>query len=70
MAAGTALTAGFNYMYDNNILGLQDGLDYVGGKLDDFGNTVKDSFNDTVDKAGEAISSGLDAINPMNWGWS
>lgn len=23
-----------------------------------------------IDKAGEAISSGLDAINPMNWGWS
>ncbi|OEH56313.1 hypothetical protein AQ616_01985 [Oceanobacillus sp. E9] len=23
-----------------------------------------------IDKAGEAISSGLNAINPMNWGWS
>ncbi|WP_158591826.1 ribonuclease YeeF family protein [Oceanobacillus halophilus] len=69
IAVGTTFTVGFNYMYDNNILGLQDGLDYVGQKLDEFGNNVKETASDLVESAGEAIQSGLDAINPMNWSW-
>lgn len=65
VAVGAVATWGFNYMYDNNILGLQDGLDAVGRKLDDIGESIGSFAKD----AGEAISSGLSAINPMNWGW-
>ncbi|MRX72693.1 hypothetical protein GJU40_11090 [Bacillus lacus] len=65
VAVGTLATWGFNYLYDNNVGGLQDGLDAVGRKLDDAGKAVGSFVKD----AGEAISSGLDAINPMNWGW-
>lgn len=70
MAVGLGVSFGFNYMYDENVLGIQDGLDSLGNKLDDLGSTIKDTYNDAVDKAGEAIESGLDAINPMNWGWN
>ena len=69
MAVGTGLSFVFNYLYDENILGIQDGLDAVGKQLDNFGSSIKDTYNDAVDKAGEAIESGLEAINPMNWGW-
>ncbi|MDE5415227.1 hypothetical protein N7Z68_17850, partial [Alkalihalobacillus sp. MEB203] len=65
VAAGAVATWGFNYVYDNNILGLQGGLDAVGRKLDDIG----ESIGTFTKGAGEAISSGLNAINPMNWGW-
>ncbi|MDY7240720.1 ribonuclease YeeF family protein [Halalkalibacterium halodurans] len=65
VAVGAVATWGFNYMYDNNILGLQDGLDAVGRKLDDIGESIGSFAKD----AGEAISNGLKAINPMNWGW-
>ncbi|WP_018932442.1 T7SS effector LXG polymorphic toxin [Gracilibacillus lacisalsi] len=62
---GIGLTWSFNYAYDNNVLGLQDGLDAAGQKLSEFGNEILDSAKD----AGKAISKGLDAINPMSWAW-
>ncbi|WP_157065210.1 hypothetical protein [Amphibacillus sediminis] len=65
IGAGLLATWGFNLAYNYNFLGVQDGLDYVGQKLDDVGNWVVDS----VEGAGQAISKGIDAINPMNWAW-
>ncbi|MFV8828648.1 T7SS effector LXG polymorphic toxin [Alkalihalobacterium sp. APHAB7] len=58
VAIGAAATWIFNGMYDNNVFGLQNRLDAVGRKLDDFAQGV-----------GEAVSNGLKAINPINWGW-
>ena len=76
VAVGTGLVTAFNFAYDNNFLGLQDGLDYVGQQLDKAGEAVADFASSTVDSVkesakdvGEAISSGIDSINPMNWGW-
>jgi len=40
-------------------------LDAVGRKLDDVG----ESIGALAKGAGEAISNGLNAINPMSWGW-
>jgi len=54
IAAGTLASVLFETVYDSNLGGLQDGLDWVGGK---------------IDQAGEVISDGLSAINPMNWAW-
>ncbi|MGP4040979.1 T7SS effector LXG polymorphic toxin [Gracilibacillus sp. D59] len=65
VGVGLAATWTFNYVYDNNVLGLQDGLDAAGQKLSEFGNELRDSAKD----AGKAISKGLDAINPISWGW-
>ncbi|MFP7170722.1 T7SS effector LXG polymorphic toxin [Terribacillus halophilus] len=75
VAVSAVFAGGFNYLYDNNILGIQDGLDYVGGKIDqawestkDAAGTAVDSIKDSAKDVGEAISGGLKAINPMNWG--
>jgi hypothetical protein len=69
IALGTVVTTGFNYAYDINFLGIQDGLDAAGQALDRTYNRAKDAVSSVVDSAGEAIKGGLDAINPMNWGW-
>ncbi|MBU9722769.1 MULTISPECIES: T7SS effector LXG polymorphic toxin [Bacillaceae] len=65
VVAGAGLTWGFNYLYDNNIGGLQDGLDALGRNLDKVGKGIASVVKDP----GEAISSGLSAINPLSWGW-
>ncbi|WP_416150195.1 T7SS effector LXG polymorphic toxin [Salipaludibacillus sp. HK11] len=65
VAVGSVAAWGFNYMYDNNVAGIQNGLDAVGRKLDDVGESIGALTKD----AGEAVSNGLNAINPMNWGW-
>jgi hypothetical protein len=84
--AGTvAITTGFEIAYQNNFLGIQDGLDTVGRIIDDigvgeaiqngiesldkFGTTVKDKASEAATTVGEAIKSGIDTINPLNWGW-
>ncbi|WP_158701618.1 T7SS effector LXG polymorphic toxin [Lentibacillus sp. Marseille-P4043] len=65
-AAGTAIgigaTAFFNWAYNSNILHLQDGLDWAGEQIDNAANWV----GDQLDNVGEALSSGLDAINPFS----
>ncbi|MFB1051935.1 T7SS effector LXG polymorphic toxin [Paraliobacillus sp. JSM ZJ581] len=65
LAVGTGLTWAFNWAYDKNFLGLQDGLDAVGQKVDNFGESIVD----TAKNVGEAISNGLEEMNLMNWGW-
>jgi hypothetical protein len=77
IAVGAAAGHFFNWAYDENFMGLQDGLDYVGNKIDDGFNYVGDKLNDfgtnvsnTVDKTGEAIKSGIESLNPINWSWN
>lgn len=65
VAAGAVISTGFNWLYDNNVFGIQDGLDKVGNAIDDTIDTVKD----TAGKVGEAIKDGVESLNPMNWGW-
>lgn len=65
VTAGIIATTAFNFLYEKNILGLQDGLDWVGDKIDN----VFESVIDMADNVGEAIMDGLDLVNPKNWGW-
>ncbi|MFP7476925.1 ribonuclease YeeF family protein [Terribacillus saccharophilus] len=77
MAVGALAGHFFNWAYDENFLGLQDGLNYVGNKIDEGVDYVGDKLNDfgtsvsnTVNKTGEAIKSGIESLNPINWGWN
>ncbi|GGK09379.1 hypothetical protein GCM10007063_34820 [Lentibacillus kapialis] len=65
-AVGVGATMGFNYLYDNNILGIQDGLDWAGQQIDEGFKTVTETATNLAEDAGEALSSGLDAINPFS----
>nr|CDQ31149.1 Bacillus transposase protein [Virgibacillus halodenitrificans] len=69
IALGLGGTVVFNYIYDTNLWGTQDTLDMVGEQLSNFNDTINESVSNVVSNAGEAIKSGLNAINPMNWGW-
>jgi hypothetical protein len=71
-AAGVVAGAAFNWAYDNNFLGLQDGLDWVGDKIDDGLSWAGDKIGDGWDWAGErlndlgdSISGALDWVNPF-----
>lgn len=61
-AAGVGATMFFEFLYNKNVFGLQDGLDWVGNKLDD----AEDWVGDKLDSAGEALSNTLDFINPFS----
>lgn len=76
MAVGTIASVGFDYLYDNNVLHIQDGLDWAGDKIDDGLDWTKNKVDeglswadDKMKDAGQAISNFGDAINPMNWAW-
>ncbi|WP_375180222.1 hypothetical protein [Enterococcus rotai] len=76
IAVGTVVSVGLDYIYQNNILGVQDKLDWVGNKIDDgldwAGEKINDGFNyakEKLEDAGEALNDLGDAINPMNWAW-
>lgn len=64
-AVGVGLTMGFNYLYDHNKLGIKDDLDYVGKKIDQGWNKAKKTVSNIVHHPGEAIKSGLNALNPF-----
>lgn len=74
---GAGVSWAFNKAYDNNFLGLRDGLDAAGEWLDDAGKTVgqavshgvesaKSWATDVTDDIGNAISGGLNALNPFD----
>jgi cell division protein FtsB len=76
IAVGTVVSVGFDFAYQNNFLGLQDGLDWAGNKIDEGIDWAGEKFNDgmnyakeKLDDVGEAISNLGDALNPMNWAW-
>ncbi|MGT2930036.1 hypothetical protein ACVR1G_07395, partial [Streptococcus dentasini] len=79
--AGAAVGYGavqlFELGYDHNFLGMQDGLDAAGEWIDkgagkakdwveDNAGKAKDWVEDKADKVGDAISSGISAINPFD----
>jgi hypothetical protein len=73
VATATVATATFNYLYDNNILGIQDGLDWAGQQLDKAGeqlnkawNWADDKVNEGLNWVGETFKSGLDFVNPFS----
>lgn len=73
---GTAAVQGFEWAYDNNFLGLKDGLDWVGKQIDLGVDAAKEFIDDGVDWAkariddiGEGFSALGEFINPFNWAW-
>jgi predicted ribonuclease toxin of YeeF-YezG toxin-antitoxin module len=72
IGGGVLLSNGFNYLYDNNIWGIQDGLDKAGEKLDQAWDAAVDHVDKTVDsfkEIGEGIKGGIASLNPINWRW-
>ncbi|MBC6296073.1 hypothetical protein HCJ45_02960, partial [Listeria sp. FSL L7-1517] len=76
MAVGTIVSVGFDYLYDNNILHIQDGLDWAGDKIDSGIDWASDKIDegvswtkDRIKDTGQAISHIGESINPMNWAW-
>ncbi|EIA19123.1 T7SS effector LXG polymorphic toxin [Listeria fleischmannii] len=76
IAVGTIVSVGFDYLYDNNILHIQDGLDWAGDKIDSGIDWASDKIDegiswtkDRIKDAGQAISHIGESINPMNWAW-
>lgn len=69
IAIGAVATGVFNYLYDSNKWGIQDGLDAVGKEIDNLGKQVSETFESVKEGIGEAVSSFGKAINPMNWAW-
>ncbi|QKY69799.1 T7SS effector LXG polymorphic toxin [Lentibacillus sp. CBA3610] len=66
VVVGTGVTWTFNWAYDNNFLGIQDGVDWAGQQLDKAGQQISkgwdwatEKVSDGLDWAGEATSSGL-----------
>lgn len=73
IAGATVATWGFNKLYDNNVMHIQDGVEWAGEKVDeftdslsDFKNDVKEGVSNMIDGAGEAFKGGLDFINPFS----
>lgn len=63
---GAATYVIFESLYDSNLLGIQDGLDWVGQKID---AALDNKLGDFVKDVGNAISSGLDSIrSAFSWG--
>ncbi|MFP7492923.1 LXG domain-containing protein [Terribacillus saccharophilus] len=71
MAVAVGFSHGFNWLYDNNIGGIQDGLDAVGEKIDDAGKAIVNQAEKTVDsfkEIGEGIKDGIASLrNPMTY---
>ena len=68
-ALGVAAGTGASYLYDNNVLGIRDGLDWLGGKIDEGINWVGNKVNDGVNAIGEVAGSIWDTINPFDGVW-
>ncbi|NQM14681.1 hypothetical protein HO422_11515, partial [Streptococcus suis] len=77
LAAGWTVSRLFDLAYDNNFLGLQDGLDTAGELLDEAGKSVgqalskgiedtKNWASDMSDSIGNAFSDGWSTINPFD----
>lgn len=59
VATGFVIYKGFEWAYDANFLGLRDGLNWVGNRLDDGMKWAGEKFNDGRKWAGEKINDGL-----------
>ncbi|MFD1169422.1 T7SS effector LXG polymorphic toxin [Oceanobacillus caeni] len=63
VAVGTLGTMTFNWAYDNNFFGIQDGLDWAGKQIDRGWDTITNWAGD----AGEALHDSFNLINPFSW---
>lgn len=75
-AVGTAFTMLFESAYEEYFCGLQDGLNWGGGKIDegiewisDKAEEGKEWIEDRMEDLGECIADLGEAINPFNWEW-
>lgn len=73
VAAGYGAVKLFQWGYDSNFLGMKDGIDWIGSKVDDgidWGvNKAKESGKWLLDRAsdvGQAFSDGFSFINPFD----
>jgi len=60
VGVGYAAIKGFDWMYENNVMGMKDGLDAAGQWVDD---RLEDFSNSTI---GEAIIDSVSTINPFD----
>ena len=60
MAVGSASAIVFDLAYQNNFLGLQDGLDWAGNKVDDGLDWAGNKVGEGLDWAGDKVDTGLD----------
>ncbi|MDK2802317.1 MAG: hypothetical protein KFW09_02945 [Oscillospiraceae bacterium] len=59
---GIRISSGFEALYENNFLGLQDGLDWVGTKLDSEINKKVNTIKNDFKFAGKIIGQGVNFI--------
>lgn len=59
VAVGYGISKAFDYAYDHNILGLRDGLDWVGNRIDDGLKWTGEKINDGLKWTGEKINDGM-----------
>ena len=59
VATGYMLYKGFEWAYDTNFLGLQDGLDWVGNRIDDGIKWTGEKVNDGLKWTGEKVNDGM-----------
>ncbi|MDR1568446.1 MAG: LXG domain-containing protein [Streptococcaceae bacterium] len=69
IGVGVAAGALFNLAYDNNFLGMQDGLDFLGSKVDDGMKWPSKEADKKIKEVRQAIEGTVNAINPFNWAW-
>jgi hypothetical protein len=60
MAVGSVSSILFDLAYQNNFLGLQDGLDWAGNKIDDGVDWAGNKIDDGLDWAGSKVDEGVD----------
>lgn len=57
----------FEIVYNKNFLGIQDGLDWLGSKIDGIFDWTWNGLSDLASDIGEGIQSLGETINPFNW---
>lgn len=58
-------STGFDFLYKNNKLDIQDKLDSAGEKIDDTLESINEGFNKVKKNIGEAINSARTGISPV-----
>lgn len=65
MGIGMLASTGFDFLYKNNKLDIQDKLDSAGEKIDDTLESINEGFNKVKKNIGEAINSATTGISPV-----
>ena len=81
IVGGTIVSTTYDYLYENNILYLQDGLDFAGEAIEDGTEVILDGLDtvgqamnnsmemymESVNEVSLAIEKSLESMNPFNW---